>query len=227
MSFEANDLRTSCAQIVRFSSHQFHCDRFLFYKPISLYLQWLIENKCVHTNNGGLVMNKKDVKRKFKVYNALRMALGRSKISQPGKVATLLLEIFLEQNGFLKAAMVVERGLCKKGEFGVWRDYLQKKGFIFFQYDGPGTSHRPGAKLNEYLNKEKLASCEIVVKSDLTQFPKKNEVPSMKEFQALQKDVFELKDVVRKMIEEFEPPYTEEKLEARLSMVNSPAKSVH
>ena len=154
--------------------------------------------------------------RKFKVYNSLRMALGRSKVSKPGYVATLLLEVFLEQNGFLKADMAVERGICKKGEFSLWRDELQKKGFIFFQYEGPGTSHRPGPKLNEYLNKEKLANREIVVREDLEVFAKKQEI----EEKFVTREEFEkFKKALEKMIEDFDPPFTEEKLQARLEVV--------
>ena len=169
-------------------------------------------------------MTQKAQNRRYKVYNALNMSLRRAKIPKAGKVATLLLETFLEKNGYLRSDMVVEKGLCKKGEFTVWRDSLQKKGFLFFQYSGPGTAHRPGPKLNEHLNKEKLASCEIVVKSDLNQYPTKSEV---EEKFATKQELEDLRKALEKMIEEFDPPYTEEKLEARLSMVKSPAKSVH
>ena len=164
-------------------------------------------------------MSRKPPQRKFKVYNSLRMTLSRSKIALPGKVATLLLEVFLEQNGFLKADMAVERGLCKKGEFSLWRDELQKKGFIFFQYEGPGTSHRPGSRLNEYLNKEKLANREIVVREDLNAFPKKDEVPSRQEFEEMKERMAALERAMQKEIEKNDPPFTMEKLQARLEIV--------
>ena len=169
-------------------------------------------------------MSKISSKRKYRVYDSLRMALKRAKVANPGKVATLLLETFLENNGFLKADMAIEAELCEKGKFGIWRDELQKKKFILFQYNGPGTPHRPGSKLNDYLNKEKLASCEIVIKSDLNQFPTKSEVD---EKFATKQELEDLRKALEKMIEEFDPPYTEEKLEARLSVVKSTAKSVH
>ena len=41
--------------------------------------------------------------RKFKVYNSLRMVLGRSKISKPGYVATLLLEVFFRTEWLFKS----------------------------------------------------------------------------------------------------------------------------
>ena len=150
---------------------------------------------------------------KFKVYDSLRKSLSRAKVKNSGKVATLLLEVFLEQNGFLKADMAVERGLCKKGEFSLWRDDLQKKGFLFFQYEGPGTSHRPGSKLNEYLNKEKLGSREIVVREDLEVFAKKTDVISRKEFE---KKILELEIAIKNLINRIDPPCTEEKLQAEL-----------
>ena len=109
--------------------------------------------------------------------------------------------------------MVVERGICKKGEFSLWRDELQKKGFLFFQYEGPGTSHRPGPKLNEYLNKEKLANREIVVREDLEVFAKKADVVSRKEFE---KKILELEIAIKNLINRIDPPCTEEKLQAEL-----------
>ena len=164
-------------------------------------------------------MPKVSSRRKYKVYDSLRMALRRSKVENPGKVATLLLETFLERNGHLKADMVVEAKLCDKGKFSIWRDNLQKKKFIYFHYEGPGTPHRPGPKLNEYLNREKLTSSEIVVRSDLNQFPRKDEVPTKQEFQDMKERIEALEKAMKIEIQKNDPPYTDEKMEARLSIV--------
>lgn len=108
------------------------------------------------------------VDRKFRVYKALSEAIRRSKLPSYGAISTLILEAFLEDSGRLIASKVVSRGLCQEGEFSSWRKQLIDKGWLIWsEAQSDKGQYFPGKKLMPYINKEKLASKEIVTKDEV------------------------------------------------------------
>lgn len=159
---------------------------------------------------------------KYKTYNALSLCLKKAGIKKQGTVATLLLDIFLKNDGALKAAHAIEKGLCKKGQFTSWRSKLEAKGFIKFNFiENHRSWYEPGLKLNKYLNREKIEHFELATKSDLNQFPRKEEVPTKQEFEAMKERIEALEKAMQKEIEKDDPPFNPDKLEARLRMVTT------
>lgn len=159
------------------------------------------------------------INRKFKVYNALYKSLGADGFSKPGSVATLLLELFLEDGGRLQSAKVIGRELCVEGKFSSWRDDLVSKGWLQWsltQID-KGQYH-PGKNLLAYVNKEKMASKEIVTRDDILpkeQIASKSELENtQRELEAVKERLSKLEDAVERGIEGFldeNPPKTPER----------------
>ena len=72
-------------------------------------------------------------------WDRLRCALLRNKVLSPGKVSSVLLETFVEQNGKLRVSMCREKGLClKTGEFYEWRRVLKEKDWLAYEADEEG-----------------------------------------------------------------------------------------
>ena len=153
--------------------------------------------------------NEMSNQKKFSTYDALLKAIKRDEILQAGSTATLLLECFVHNHGELKASMVESRNLCEIGKFKMWRENLIKKGWITYSI-GEYSRHYPGAKMMKYVNKEKMLSEEIATTRDLRNVEKK-----------LEERVSLLEGVVKNMIEEFDPPVTEEKIQRRLRVVRA------
>ena len=148
--------------------------------------------------------------KKFSTYGAILKALKRDEVFLAGSTATLLLECFVHNHGELKASMVEGRGCCELGKFKIWRESLIKKGWITYSI-GEYSRHYPGAKMIKYVNKEKLSKEEVATTKELRKVDKKVE--------AMQEEISLLKAAVKNMIEEFDPPVTEEKVQRRLKVV--------
>lgn len=107
-------------------------------------------------------------RRKFKTYMSLTVALRKQNFTTSGRLATLLLECFMEDGGRLLASQVVARGLCEEGFFHAWRDDMVKRGLLIWSVNQADKGqYYPGKKLVQYINKEKLASKEIVTRDDI------------------------------------------------------------
>lgn len=140
--------------------------------------------------------------RKYTVYNALEIAFRKSKISNSGSVARVLLECFLEDGGRLQASKVVARGICEEGKFSVWRDELVKNNWLVWSLNQIDKGHyHAGKKLLPYINKEKLASREIVTRSDILP---KHEIASKIELMNTQKELDAVKERLAKVEEAIE-----------------------
>lgn len=120
-------------------------------------------------------------KRKFLTWNALQLALKKSMCSSHGATATILLEAFLENEGRLLAAQVLARGICEEGKFRDWRKELIDKEWIkWSETQTDKGQYFPGKKLIRYINKEKIASKEMVTKDEVLS---KNEAATKVELQ--------------------------------------------
>ena len=111
-------------------------------------------------------MDKAD--RKFTQYIAVSSALRRANVLNYGVCATTLLEAFLEDSGRITASKVVARKICNEGEFSMWRKQLIEKGWLIWnETQSDKGQYFPGKKLMSYINKEKIASKEIVTKDEV------------------------------------------------------------
>ena len=154
-------------------------------------------------------------RRSFKTYQILSNALSRNEIKRPGVTATVLLECFIHNHGELKAAAIEGKNLCEAGKFKIWRENLIKKGWVTYSI-GEYSRHYPGAKMIKYINKEKLSNEEIATTRELRKVEQKLEEKN----KGLEDRVSVLEEVVKNMIEEFDPPVTDEKIQRRLKVVN-------
>lgn len=137
--------------------------------------------------------------RKFKVYNALQLALRKGKIPNHGSTATLLLECFIEDSGRLQASKVVSRDVCQEGKFSTWRDEMIKEGWLVWsQNQSDKGLYFAGKKLIPYLNKEKLATKEIATRDEIIT---RDEVPSKREFDALRDKVEKIEASMKEIYE--------------------------
>lgn len=142
-------------------------------------------------------MNGTRKERKYKVYNALEIALRKHKTPHSGATATLLLECFLEDNGRLNASKVVARGICEEGKFTCWRDEMIKSGWLVWnQNQGDKGKYFSGKKLIPYLNKEKIATKELATRDEIVT---KDEVPSKEEFDDLKEKVAKIEASMREI----------------------------
>jgi hypothetical protein len=106
--------------------------------------------------------------RKFRTWNAVQLALKKSKLPNHGTTATLLLETFLENDGRLLASKVISLGLCEEGLFREWRkNFLDREWLKWSEAQTDKGQYYPGKKLLPYINKEKLLSKEIVTKDEV------------------------------------------------------------
>ena len=142
---------------------------------------------------------------KYTTYNALAESLKRAGFANYCKTATLMLETFVCNSGELRAGLVIERGLCKEGEFTKWRDELIQKGWLNYTV-GDYSRHSPGPKLLKYINKEKIS---------------RDEVATMRDVKRVDDRVTLLELALKEMIEEFDPPVTEAKIKKRLKIVKT------
>jgi hypothetical protein len=154
--------------------------------------------------------------KKYVEWDRLRCALVRNKIESPGKVATILLEAFVGQNGKLRVSMCREKGLCLNGgEFYEWRRMLKEKDWLAYDTDDEGKLIRyfPGRRLVPYVNREK-AKFEIATTHDLLALEvKANEkFVSKEEYQQLEKRIKQAEKAISNLIETLDPPSGPEKV---------------
>lgn len=140
--------------------------------------------------------------RKFKVYNALQLALRKGQVPNHGSTATLLLECFIEDSGRLQASKAVSRSVCQEGKFSSWRDEMIKEGWLVWsQNQSDKGQYFAGKKLIPYLNKEKLATKEIATRDEIIT---RDEVPSKQEFDALRDKVEKIEASMKEIYENLE-----------------------
>ena len=127
----------------------------------------------------GAIMTQK----KYATHNALRMKLRQSEIKRDSKLATFLLDVFVEGSAKIRASEVYRLGLCDSDEknFKEWRKSLCDKGWLDFVIDNNRfVDYRPGKKLLKYINQEKIKTKEIATKDELNLFATKEEVHELK-----------------------------------------------
>lgn len=149
-------------------------------------------------------MSKKST-RKYGVYNALEIALRKTGFENSGSLTTLLLETFLEHDGLLTARKVKNAGLCEDEGFKAWRDPLIREGWLEYNHElakvsKKGSLHQAGKMLIPYLNREKVKSHSLVTENQL-----------YRSIAPLQARMDAMEDFLRGVIEDGDPPYTEEK----------------
>lgn len=172
-------------------------------------------------------------KSKYTAYNSLLTALSRAHIKHPGKIATLLLDLFI--NGevtewqTIDNAMIQDRGIILKSKsklnveeeeyrnYTDWRHHICLAGFLEWRLKGVGVNKvnnrlgglfKPGSKLIPYLNKESFATGQIAMKSDLIKINER-----------LNERMLKLEKMAMNQIEKDDPPATTDKLERRLRRV--------
>lgn len=152
--------------------------------------------------------------RKFNSWNALQLALKKSGVEKHGKCATILLEAFLEDSGRLLASKVSSRGLCLEGEFGKWRKDLIDRGWLVWsESQSDKGCYAPGKRLLYYINKEKLATKELITRDQILL---KEDAATRDEVQDLKARMNRIEEVVQQLQRAILPPDTEEKRLARI-----------
>ena len=72
-------------------------------------------------------------------WDNLRKALKNSKIEPNGKIATILLDCFINLDGKMRVQLFREKGLCKEGgQFYAMRKVLKSKGWLEYDNDDSG-----------------------------------------------------------------------------------------
>ena len=151
---------------------------------------------------------------KWNTHSALRMKLTRRKVKNPSKVASLLLEVFVDDqyDGKIRSKTLIDKGIIKKGNFTEWRKEMEAKDILSYKQDFK--THRywidAGKVILPFINEEKFHQSPIATEKFV-----KSELAEIKEEVAL------LKKAMKSFIEQYEPPYTEEKLETKLKLVKT------
>lgn len=105
-------------------------------------------------------------RRKFLTYMPLTMALRKSGVKAPGKVATLLLEAFVLHDGRIIASHVYSKNICEEKQFREWRrELIEKSWLTWTEVQLDKGLYYPGKKLIPYINKEK-AEIKIIATQD-------------------------------------------------------------
>lgn len=139
--------------------------------------------------------------RKFRHYNALEVALRRSGMKKAGAVATLLFELFLEDGSRLQSTRVVSHGICDEGCFTKWRDEMIKGGWLVWSNNQSDKGiYFAGKLLIPYLNKERMATREIVSRDEVLI---KGEAASKTEVEVVAKDLADERDERLEMSAQF------------------------
>jgi len=158
--------------------------------------------------------------RKYGCYGALQKALSRDGVEYSGKVATLLLDSFIEGDGKIYRADLEKRGIIKKSDlFNNWRNSIIQKHWLSFEQEGNFSRYRAGAKLIKFVNHEKLKLKEIATTDQLlrSELTSKGYVDS--KIKELENRLDEHDKAIRAMIEKFDPPYDDEKKQKYLNVV--------
>lgn len=143
-------------------------------------------------------------KRKFAGYTALTLRLRRKGIAYPGKTATLLFNVFVIGSGKIYKENVIAAGILRETDnFFQWKDEMAKHSVIIFDnivYNPKDkytdyTGCRPGYDVLDIINKEKTLRNETATKKDIDNTADR------------------FFNIIKFMINRFDPPYTFEKLE--------------
>lgn len=110
----------------------------------------------------------RSIKRAFTGYKTVESALRRDGFSRPGALATVLLQMFLEREGEIRSTNFVSRTICDEGEFSILRRKLIEKRWIIWNESQTYKARCfPGKRIIPFLNREKIASEELVTKKDI------------------------------------------------------------
>lgn len=119
-----------------------------------------------------MVKERPKPKRTFMVYNALYKALGKSGVSKPGAVATLLLECFTKRHGILTAADAENAGVVTPGNFKIWRADMIDKRWLAYDHEFAkrskrGSQHQAGERLIPHINKQNMKTKQIATEDQV------------------------------------------------------------
>jgi len=121
-------------------------------------------------------------------------------------LATFFLKVFVYQEMNFEASVTENLGFHKKGEFTKWRNYLQEKGFVMFDYKT--RKYSAGFEILKAINEFAFATKEFAFAEDLHRV--ENRV--FKNEERLNK----LENLVDKIIEAIDPPTTKSKVDQYL-----------
>ena len=185
-------------------------------------------------------MDKKSaLKRKYRFHTTdnLRKSLERSKHikslqkSKKTKIATLnladaLLEVFFEGVGWFGAHTSKEKNLILGGNatHTDLRKALQDGGYIRVEERPTGNGRKPvlilpGKKLSRYVNIENKIEGRAVATVNQVVETNSAVLDNKKRIERLEEEMAYIMEALKSHIEEFDPPFTEEKREARIRLV--------
>ena len=164
----------------------------------------------------------KPLQKKYTVYNALRLSLGRNNFVNPSKLATYLLNVFVDGKGKIRSSEVYSLGLCDSDEkeFKEWRKLLSDEGWIEFTIESNRyIQYRAGKKLLKYINKEKFQTRELATKDDLLnhtmpleeKLDQKADKETVEELFATKEEVEELRATLNRVVNIIDPPDSPQK----------------
>lgn len=160
-----------------------------------------------------------------KLYRSITKDLGRVKkddkfprIPNPGKVAGLLIETFLDHDGILKAITVENKGLCEKNGFMKWKEPLVAKGWLVYEH-GSYSKHMPGAMMNKHLNKYNFENELLATKKDVDRVAFTVDEHNIK-FNEIQKKFDEYESLIKKIGDMVDPPYDGREDEVKTNLKN-------
>jgi thymidylate synthase len=166
--------------------------------------------------------------RKYRCYKLLSQALDRDGVKYPGKVATLLLDTFINGNRKIYRQDLETREILTKTEsFLTWRTEITQRHWLIFEQQEKHSIYSPGPKLLKFLNKEKLGSKEVATIDDLLKVNNENKeilqtktVATVDQLEELRAELEKYKHGLRVAIERWNPPHDEDKEEELCSYLN-------
>lgn len=152
---------------------------------------------------------RKLTKEQNKIKNTLRMSINRSLDldCSDSDLANFFLEVFSFRSLTFKAEVTGNLGFHKKGDFTKWRNNLQSKGFV--TYDYKTRTYSAGSKIAKIINKFNAITHEFAIVGDLHRV----ESRVFKNEERLDK----LESLVEKIVEAIDPPANKNKVEKYLN----------
>ena len=156
-------------------------------------------------------------------WDNLRKALKNSNIEPNGKIATILLDCFINLDGKMRVQLFREKGLCKEGgQFYAMRKLLKSKGWLEYDNDDSGRliGYYPGKKLIKYINREKSSQFELATKDEIDALAVNVELKESAlkgEIERLNERMSKAERAIFALINKCDPPGTMDKLEKALS----------
>lgn len=154
--------------------------------------------------------------KKYKSYNALKKQLQRRGIETYGATASFLLDWGTNRKDCaINSQSAVAARVCVEGGFSVWREQLEKLGFITcsverFKNGKERWSYYPGPLLRGFINAEKLDDDIVATMSDIRAMESKVD----QEFQKLREELEEIRRAMDKAADKYleaYPPNTPER----------------